>query len=93
MKSIIQKDMESCYLCGRQYGLETHHVLGGTANRRLSERYGLTVKLCHECHAGGRESAQYEAQLNKLLKQDAQVAFEEKYSHDDWMRIFRKNYL
>ena len=93
MKSIIQPDWEVCYLCGRQYGLEVHHVMSGTANRRLSERYGLTVRLCHNCHTGGRDSAQYEAQLNKLLKQDAQRAFEAKYSHDYWMRLFRKNYL
>ena len=50
-KSIMQTEHE-CYLCGRRFGLERHHVLAGTANRRLSEKYGLWVYLCHNCHTG-----------------------------------------
>lgn len=91
-KSIMQDDAGSCYLCGRQYGLETHHVIGGIANRKLSERYGLKVRLCHECHTGDG-GAQYEKELNLRLKREAQKVFEEKYGHDEWMRRFRKNYL
>ena len=34
---------ERCYLCGRLTGLERHHVIGGVANRKLSEKYGLWV--------------------------------------------------
>ncbi len=88
----IMHDGESCYLCGRQYGLEWHHILGGIANRKLSERYGLKVRLCHECHTGDG-GAQYEKGLNQRLKMEAQKAFEAAYSHDEWMRRFRKNYL
>ena len=91
-KSIIQRD-ECCYLCGRQYGLEEHHVLAGTANRRLSEKYGLTVLLCHDCHVGSKRGAQYEVVINRQLKRDAQMAFEIEYGHDEWMKIFGKNYL
>lgn len=89
--SIMQKE-DRCYLCGRQTGLETHHVLGGTANRRLSEKYGLKVRLCHNCHTG-KGGAQYNQALNVRLKQEAQEAFERIYTHDEWMTLFRKNYL
>ena len=81
-----------CYLCGRQYGLERHHVLGGTANRTLSERHGLWVWLCHECHTGA-DGAQYDREKNIRLKVEAQVAFESLYGHERWMQTFRKNYL
>lgn len=91
MKSILQKD-ESCYLCGRRYGLETHHVLGGTANRKISDKYGLTVLLCHQCHTG-KEGAQYNRDLNFRLKREAQEAFEREHSREEWMGLFRKNYL
>jgi len=91
MKSIMQED-DRCYLCGRQSGLETHHVLSGTANRRLSEKYGLKVRLCHNCHTG-KEGAQYELKLNRGLKKEAQEAFEKIWGHEKWMEVFRKNYL
>lgn len=73
-------------------GLECHHILGGTANRRLSEKYGLTVMLCQEHHTG-KDGAQYNRQLGDSLKRLAQIAFEARYSHDEWMNVFRKNYL
>lgn len=90
-KSIMQKD-KCCYLCGKEWGLERHHVLSGTANRKLSEQYGLWVYLCHNCHTG-TEGAQYDPTKNTLLKIDAQAAFEALYGHDKWMQVFRKNYI
>ena len=90
-KSIMQND-KVCYLCPRAFQLERHHVLGGTANRRLSEEYGLWVWLCHDHHTGDG-GAQYERDLNLLLKQRAQKAFENIHGHDKWMEVFRKNYL
>lgn len=92
MKSIMQSGEDRCILCGCRTGLETHHVLGGTANRRLSERYGLTVRLCQRHHTG-KDGAQYNKELNHNLKRLAQIAFEARYSHDEWMQIFKKNYL
>ena len=83
---------ERCYLCGKTVGLETHHVFGGVANRKLSEKYGLTVRLCHECHTG-TDGAQFDREKNQKLKGLAQIAFEARHSHDEWMQIFRKNYL
>lgn len=91
MKSIMQDDWETCYLCGRRAS-ETHHVLGGTANRRLSEKYGLTVRLCPNCHRG-TDGAQYNRELNFRLKAEAQMAFEVLYGHEKWMSVFRRNYI
>ena len=90
-KSIMQH-AERCYLCGRVTGLERHHVLGGVANRPLSETYGLWVWLCHNCHTG-KDGAQYNSEKGEHLKRLAQIAFEARHSHEEWMQIFRKNYL
>lgn len=89
--SILQKD-ERCFLCGRAVNLERHHIMAGTANRKLSEKYGLWVWLCHDCHTG-KQGAQYDRELNQRLKRLAQTAFEAKHNHDEWMAAFRKNYL
>lgn len=83
---------ERCYLCGSRVNLERHHVLGGVANRPLSEQYGLWVYLCHNCHTG-TDGAQYNRERNQSLKRLAQIAFEARHSHEEWMQVFRKNYL
>ena len=89
--SILQRD-KVCYLCFRTFGLERHHIFAGVANRPLSEKYGLWVWLCHNCHTGPH-GAQYDPGKNQALKRDAQFAFERTHTHAEWMKIFGKNYL
>ena len=91
-KSIVQPEERQCYLCGRQYGLEKHHIYAGIANRRLSEREGLWVFLCKFCHTGDG-GAQYEKDLNRLLKREGQRAFERTHTRKEFIQIFGKNYL
>lgn len=91
MKSILQNE-KVCYLCGRQYGLELHHIFAGVANRRISDANGFVCWLCHDCHTG-TEGAQYDREKNQYLKQMAQMAYEQTHSHDEWMRLIRKNYI
>ena len=92
-------DWDFCYLCGRNYtadpcGLETHHLVGGP-NRKYSERYGLKVRLCGErCHRNGANSVHRNLQVNLSLKAAGQKAFESRHgTHEDFMRIFGKNYI
>lgn len=73
-------------------GLELHHVMSGTANRKLSEQNGLTVWLCREHHTGD-SGVHKNREKADALKGLAQIAFEARHSHDEWMQIFRKNYL
>lgn len=93
MHSIITND-KKCYVCGSTFGIERHHIMFGTSGRKKSEMYGLTVMLCQEHHRGtfgvhGKNGTE----LNKKLKTEAQRAFEEHHSHEDWMNIFHKNYI
>lgn len=90
-KSIIQESRE-CYFCGSMNELERHHVFGGVANRPISERLGLWVYLCHDCHTGNA-GAQYDNGKNLHLKQEAQKAFERTHSRTEWMNLIRKNYV
>ena len=91
--SIVQ-DMrvERCAVCGCVKDLELHHIMHGTANRRLSTRYGLVCWLCREHHRG-KWGAHNNAELNHKLQAVAQKAFEREHTHDEWMTIFGKNYL
>ena len=98
-KSIIQTDREYCYLCGMNSNLEPldeHHVYGGLANRRLSEKYGLKVYLHHsKCHENGKYSVHKNGDVGKRLKADVQRKAMEHYnwSVDDFIAIFGKSYI
>lgn len=92
MKSILQGNNEECYICGRQWGLECHHIYAGVANRRISEANGFKCMLCHQCHTGSG-GAQYEKELNLRLKRECQAKFEETHSREEFRRLIGKSYL
>ena len=100
-KSILHNKSDgTCYLCmllnqdcNRRTVLEEHHVIYGTANRRLSEKYGLKVYLCPAHHKHGTTAVHRDHDVDLLLKFRAQREFEKWHSHEEWMRIFGRNYL
>ena len=91
MDSIISKE-KRCYLCGSTSFLEKHHIFNG-ADRKKSEKYGLKVYLCHNCHNEPPSGVHHNAQNNKELKAIGQKAFAEKYPTLDFFTIFKRNYL
>lgn len=92
MKSIIQENKE-CWVCGTIYGLHDHHIIYNTANRRLSEKYGLKVWLCGKHHNLSNEGVHFNRELDMRLKQLAQKRFEEEYPNESFLRIFGRNYI
>lgn len=99
-KSIMQQYDGRCYLCEtlegdcREKPTEVHHVLYGTANHKLADKYGLMVRLCDRHHRNGPESIHGGNRDNDLfLKKRAQMAFEAKYPELDFRAIFGKSYV
>lgn len=97
-KSVIPQEPGTCYLCtklngdySQKRGLQEHHIFGG-ANRRLSEEYGLKVKLCIDHHESGKDAAHRNAEVAQILHEDGQAAFEREYPQKDFREIFGKNY-
>lgn len=95
MKESIIVDLSNrqCAVCGRSVGLQLHHVLHGP-NRRLADKYGLTVWLCSDCHGKlhGSPDPQWR-DVDRELMADAQRAFENIYGHESWMDLFGKDYI
>jgi hypothetical protein len=94
------KEDGTCYLCmllrddfDTRSGLQEHHAMPGTANRKLSERYGLKVYLCLEHHTAGPEAVHNNIRLQRLLQKNAQMAFERKHSHEEWMEAFGRSFI
>lgn len=92
MKSIMTDNEEQCFLCHRYGALEWHHIFGG-ANRQNSTKYGLVVPLCHACHNEPPDGVHFNQERMLDLKKQGQRMFESIESHEDFMRIFGKNYL
>ena len=90
--------MRECFLCGKNGSpdpLDKHHIFGG-ANRKKSERFGLTVDLCHnECHIFGKHAVHNDVNVMQRLHEYGQrKAMEENgWSIEDFIREFGKNYL
>ena len=93
-KSIIDRDMKNqCFICGKTGYTERHHIYG-SANRKYSEQYGLTVYLCPECHRTSEISAHRNKEVRITLQRIGQRTFEKKCgSRDKFTEIFGKNYL
>lgn len=84
-----------CFLCGGNNQLDNHHIFGGP-NRKLSTKYGLTVKLCHvECHQCGKNAVHINADVMQKLHEYGQRKFmqEQNASIAEFVKIFKKNYL
>ena len=93
MKSII-KDIEEWYICHTTNDLHLHHCIHGTANRKLSDKYGLTIYLCAFHHdMGGKNCVHDNAKLDYIIKQKAQQCFEEFYPDKDFIKIFGRSYI
>ena len=92
MKSIMQRDKESCYICGGR-ATEEHHCIYGTANRKLSEKYGLKVYMCPYHHRVGSQAVHNNYFVDIRVKQAAQQKFNEVFPDLDFLKIFGKNYL
>lgn len=83
-----------CWICGRTDGLELHHCIHGTANRKLADRYGLWVFLCRDCHTGTNGVHGKNGHHRDLtLKCTAQRAFERTHSREEFRAVFGKSYL
>lgn len=79
-----------CFRCGSTYNLETHHVFYGK-NRPLSDKYGLTVRLCPSCHRG-KNGVHFNKGFNDKLKEFGQECFEASHPRLDFVKVFGKNY-
>ena len=99
MKKSILQETKECYVCREYLGvqnldsLERHHVISGVANRQLSEKYGLTLWLCHEHHNESPMGVHFNKALRDQLCRFAQHRFQEEYPEKNFRQLFGKTYL
>ena len=92
MKSVIQTKKQ-CFVCATTSNLHLHHVFYGSSNRKMSDKYGLTIYLCADHHTGS-SGIHFNKALDEGVKMLAQSKFEELYgSRDEFRRLFSKSVL
>ena len=84
------QDEKVCFISGRQTQLDRHHCFHGSARRKLAEKWGCWCWLSHDLHM---ELHRKNKALDLMLERACQQRFEELHSHEEFMRIFGKNYL
>ena len=85
--SVFTDNLGFCYFCGlpRQ---DLHELLGGR-NRLNSMKYGYVLPLCRSHH----NMLHNNVVLIEEWKRKSQEHFEESHSRDEWLEVFKKNYL
>lgn len=73
MKSIVTEYPKICCICGKTVEAE-HHLIFGTAGRQLSEKDGLKIPICNNCHNTGKATMRIHGnpvaeRLSKMLGQ------------------------
>ena len=92
LESIIQVE-KICFICGSCRNLESHHIFFGDPNRKWSEKYGLKVWLCAYDHRDNKDGVHGQnVDKKKYLWRIGQEAFEKKHGHEEFIRIFGRNY-
>lgn len=87
--SVFYDDLSICMNCGSTYQMTKHEIFEG-ANRINSMKYGFVLPLCLRCHRELQENKEF----NEKWKIKSQKYFEDYIgTHEDWMNIFRRNYM
>jgi len=82
-----------CELCGRDAYCTHHHVYFGTANRKLSDKWGMVAMLCPDCHQNGPRAVHHCRETDLILKRRYQRKFEEEHTREEFRKIFGKSWL
>ena len=94
-KSIVTDHERICAFCGREAEGE-HHLIFGTAGRELSEKDGLKLPVCNDCHNMGDKLRRIHdnPMAERLSKMLGQAVFEGKIgTRDDFRKRYGRSYL
>lgn len=92
-------EYRKCFLCGRietEYNrLEVHHIFQGRGRRKICDRYGLTVTLCHNCHNEKPYGVHYNKETAEYLHRYGQekAMKENNWTTEQFVEVFGKNYI
>lgn len=87
--SIFTDNLDICIECGKR-ATDMNEIYQGR-NRQNSMRYGLCIPMCRSCHSFYTNNR--EMQLKWMIRGQEEWYKYFNYTYDDWMKIFRRNYI
>ena len=91
MKKPFRRECFRCHIQESDYvKMEEHHLLEGRGRRKISDRYGLTVTLCGECHFKAHHDKE---EMDYLHRKGQEKAEANGMSRAEFINLFGKNYL
>ena len=93
-ESIISNERQ-CVVCGDTRYLHKHHIFYGTANRKLSEKYGCWCYLCARHHNLSDHSVHADNLLDLKLKKECQEILERElaWTREEVSATFGRSWL
>ena len=85
--SVFTDNLGFCFICGLPKQ-DLHELLGGR-NRLNSIKWGYVIPLCRSHH----QMLHNNTRLIEEYKQKCQRHFEKTHTRQEWLDIFKKNYL
>lgn len=85
--SILYNQLDKCCICGNP-SVELNEVYEG-AYRQLSIEYGMVIPLCNLHHKQFHNNRLFALYFKSLF----QTEFEKTYSHEEFLKIFKQNYI
>lgn len=94
MESILTTQPGICYLCQRHTHTECHHIYFGHGRRKISDKHGFIVYLCHAHHRGTYGvHGEFGEENNMDLKRICQAKYEETHTREEFRQLIGKSYL
>lgn len=84
--SLFDTEDGVCFICGIQRDTARHELFYGTADRPISKAVGLWLNVCPKCHERAHKNPE-------KLHEMGQRMFEFNHSHEEFLEMFKRNYL
>ena len=92
----MRMDQETyiCEYCNENVAVTQHEKFYGTANRKISLKYEeFSLNICSRCHDASHYKIDLGHDVNMALRINAQMDFERKYGHEEFMKLIGRDYL
>lgn len=83
---------EVCVVCGNPH-VQHHHIIGGTANRKVSDHHGYIIPLCYAHHLGGNGIHRNRGMALFWMELAQQHYEAHKGTREDFIKEFGRSYL
>lgn len=91
-ENLLQGSIAECFFTKDPVNLCIHHIFRG-ALRNKSTKYGCWIWLRPEWHNQTNYSVHNDKKLEMKLQAMCQMAFEDKYNHELFMKEFKRDYI